>query len=43
MPHRLGEEEGEENLEAGAVSWVMFAVGGLGVLASGVLGAEFEA
>ncbi len=38
----LGEEEEPENLEAGAVSWVMFALGGLGVLASGVLGAEFE-
>ena len=42
QPILRGEEERSENLEAGAVSWAMFACGGLGVLASGVLGAEFE-
>ena len=41
-PVVVGEEEEDENLEAGAVSWALYAVGGLGVLASGVLGAEFE-
>ena len=41
-PVVFGEEEEDENLEAGAVSWALYAVGGLGVLASGVLGAEFE-
>lgn len=41
-PILLGEEEEPENGEAGAVSWAMFALGGLGVLASGVLGAESE-
>src|SRR5271163_384422 len=32
-PTVFGEEEERKNLSAGAVSWVMFAVGGLGVLA----------
>ena len=41
-PIVFGEEEKDENLEAGAVSGALFALGGLGVLASGVLGAEFE-
>lgn len=41
-PIVIGEEEQDENLEAGAVGWALFAIGGLGVLASGVLGAEFE-
>jgi hypothetical protein len=35
-PTVFGEEEEEENVEAGVVSWMMFAVGGLGALASGV-------
>jgi hypothetical protein len=30
-PTVFGEEEEEEDLEAGAINWVMFAVGGLGV------------
>jgi hypothetical protein len=41
-PIIFGEEEEDQNLEAGAVSWGLFALGGLGSLASGVLGAEFE-
>lgn len=41
-PIVFGEEEQDENLEAGAVSWALFTLGGLGVMASGVLGAEFE-
>jgi hypothetical protein len=41
-PIAFGEEEEDEKLETGAVSWAVFALGGLGVVASGVLGAEFE-
>lgn len=37
-----GEEEMDENLEAAAVSWALFTLGGLGVLAPGVLGADSE-
>ena len=42
VPVMRGEEEEDENLEAGAVSWVMFAFGGLGLVAAGVLGGEFD-
>ena len=41
-PPSLAKRKQEENVEAGVVSWMMFAVGGLGALASGVVGAEFE-
>ena len=41
-PNVVGEEEADENLEAGAISWALCALGGLGVLASGVFGAEFD-
>jgi hypothetical protein len=41
-PIAFGEEEAVEKLGAGAVSWALFALGSLGVLVSGVLGAEFE-
>lgn len=37
-----GEEEEEENLEAGAVGGALCVIGGLGVLANGILGAESE-
>jgi hypothetical protein len=37
-----GEGEMPENLESGAVSSALFALGGLGAIASGVLGAETE-
>ena len=42
-PIPYGEEARPENPEAGAVGWTMFALGGLGVLAAGVLGATSEA
>ena len=42
VPVIKGEEDEDENLEAGAVSWVMFAFGGLGLVAAGVLGGEFD-
>jgi hypothetical protein len=37
-----GEEEEEENLEAGAVGGALWVVGGLGVLINGIVGAESE-
>jgi hypothetical protein len=42
MKVATGEEEVPENAESGAVSWGLFVVGGLGAIASGVLGAEVE-
>jgi hypothetical protein len=37
-----GEEEAPENPEAGAASWGLFTIGGLGAITSGVLGAEVD-
>lgn len=38
----MGEENVEADLESGAVGWAVFVLGGLGVLAGGVLSAEVE-
>lgn len=37
-----GEEDLEEDLESGAVSWLIYCLGGLGLVSAGVLGAEVD-